>query len=222
MPRLERLLEGTARRISGGGLHPLELLQRVRAAAETSVRDAVVANDFTVRMSGSDYKTYRPTFHALQEELHGLLDDMERGRGWTRIGERKLSFVHGAGIQSGVPVIEARFSDPRHRDFVASAGATRRINRHRDLVLRFTDGSSTALSHTPFSIGRGPGNDLVLPVFSVSRQHAEIVLTAEGMVIHDLGSRNGILVNGERVADFALEQGGHVTLGDVEFWLEAQ
>ncbi len=220
MPRLERLLEGTARRVSGG-LHPLEVLQRVRAAAEASARDGMVANDFAIRMSGSDYKAYSATFRTLERELHGLLDDLERGRGWTRIGERKVSFAHGAAVQNGVPLIEARFSDPRHRDFAAPAGATRRISRHCDLVLRFNDGSSTPLSHTPFSIGRGPGNDLVLPVLSVSRNHAEIVQTAEGVTIRDLGSRNGIVVGGERVAEHALDAGEHVTLGDIELWLEA-
>ena len=221
-PRLERLLEGTARRVSGGGLHPLELLQRVRAAAESSVTDSVVANDFTIRLSAADYAAYAPTFQRLEEEMHGLLNDMERGRGWRRIGERKVGFAQGKAIQNGLPVVEARFSDPRHRDFVAPVGATRRISRHRDLVLRFVDGSSVALSHTPFSIGRGPGNDLVLPVFSVSRQHAEIVQTAGGVIIRDLSSRNGIVVNGERVSECALDNGEHVTLGDIEVWLEAQ
>ena len=222
MPRLERLLEGTARRVSGGGLHPLELLQRVRSAAEASVRDAVVANDFTIRLSKSDHKAYAPTFQSLQRELHELLDEMEHARGWTRIGERKVAFAREQAAQNGVPVVEARFSDPRHRDFAAPAGATRRIHRHRDLLLRFKDGSSAALTHTPFSIGRGPGNDLVLPVLSVSRQHAEIVQTPDGVIIRDLGSRNGIVVRGERVAEHSLDEGAHVTLGDIELWLEGQ
>lgn len=222
MPRLERLLEGTARRMSGGGLHPLELLQRVRAAAESSVRDGVVANDFLIRLSEADFNAYGPAFPALQEELRGLLNDLERGRGWTRLGERRVVFAPGKAVQNGVPVVEARFADRRHRDLAAPAGATRRISRHRDLVLRFADGSSVALTHTPFSIGRGPGNDLVLPVLSVSRQHAEIVQTAAGVTIRDLGSRNGIVVQGERVSDYALDDGEHVTLGDVEIWLEAR
>lgn len=222
MPRLERLLEGAARRVSGSGLHPLELLQRVGAAAESSVRDGVVANTFTIRLSGSDYEAYAPSLPALRQEMHRLLEGLERGRGWTRIGDRTLEFVRGETIQDGLPVVEARFSDPRHRGFVAPAGATRRLNRQHNLWLRFNDGTSTALSHTPFSIGRGPGNDVVLPVLSVSRQHAEIVRTVDGVIIRDLGSRNGIVVHGERVSEYTLDGGEHVTLGDVELWLETQ
>ncbi|MEO6398062.1 MAG: FhaA domain-containing protein [Tepidiformaceae bacterium] len=222
LPRLERLLEGTARRVSGGGLHPLELLQRVRAAAESSVRDSMVANDFAVRLSPADYRSYSPTFATLQEEVDGLLDEMERSRHWTRIADRTVRFEEVANVQNGVPLVQARFSDPRHRNVAAPAGATRRISRHRDLELRFADGSSMPLSHTPFSIGRGPGNDLVLPVLSVSRLHAEIVKTPTGVTIRDLGSRNGILVNGERVAEYPLEDGGRVTIGDIEFWVETK
>lgn len=220
-PRIERLLEGTARRVSGGGLHPLELLQRVRAAAEASVRDGVVANDFTIRLSGGDYKAYQPTFGALQDEMAGVLDELEGKRGWSRLGKRRIVFLESTAVQKGLPVVEARFSDPRHRDFAAPTGATQRIRRHRNLVLHLSDGSSIALSHTPFSIGRGPGNDLVLPIFSVSRKHAEIVSTEDGLVIRDLGSRNGIVVLGARVSEQRLDGGDHIILGDVVLWLEA-
>ena len=34
-PRLERILERTARKVSGGGLHPLELVERIEAARPT-------------------------------------------------------------------------------------------------------------------------------------------------------------------------------------------
>ncbi|MEP7216333.1 MAG: FhaA domain-containing protein [Anaerolineaceae bacterium] len=222
VPRIEKLLEGAARRVSGGGLHPLELLQRVRSAAEASLQDGVVANDFTIRLNGGDYTAYQPTFGALQDEMRSMLDELERKRGWLRLGERRIGFVQSPEVQKGLAAVEARFSDPRHRDFAVPTGATQRIRRHRNLVLCLADGSSVALSHTPFSVGRGPGNDLVLPVLSVSRQHAEIVSTEVGLVIRDLGSRNGLVVLGARVSEHRLDGGDHVTLGDVELWLGAQ
>jgi len=221
LSRLERLLEGTARRVSGGGLHPLALLQRVRAAAESSARDGVVANDFTIRLSSADYEAYSPTFQALRDELRGILDELERKRGFSRVGERRLEFAESATVKDGLPVVEARFSDRSHGQMPTRPGATERLRRHADLVLHLSDGSSVVLSHTPFSIGRGPGNDLVLPVFSVSRQHAKIVRTSEGVFICDLGSRNGLVVRGTRVSEQRLDGGERVTLGDVELWLAA-
>ena len=49
-------------------------------------------------------------------------------------------------------------------------------------------------------IGRDDGLDLTIPDGSVSRRHAEIVLGPEKAEVKDLGSRNGIFVNGARVA----------------------
>jgi adenylate cyclase len=51
-----------------------------------------------------------------------------------------------------------------------------------------------------FSIGRGPGNDLVLPDGRASRNHAVIRLQGEGAYyLLDLGSSNGTMLNGRRV-----------------------
>ncbi|MCR5105134.1 MAG: FHA domain-containing protein [Eubacterium sp.] len=49
------------------------------------------------------------------------------------------------------------------------------------------------------SIGRDPRNDIVLDHISVSHQHAIIQESGGNYFIHDNGSTNGVLVNGERV-----------------------
>lgn len=219
-PRLERLLEATARKVSGGQLHPLELLQRVQAAAEASLRDSTVANDYAVAMHPSDYGRYSPVFLRVQREAIDVLSRLERRGGWKRIGAFSLSFVSSREAAEGVPIVSARFAERRHRDTAPPAGATRLISRQRNLVLRLGDGSAVRFTHTPFTIGRGPGNDLILPVLSVSRQHAEIVRTPEGMLIRDVGSRNGLLVGGVRVSECLLEPGVLVKLGDAQVSLE--
>jgi len=51
-------------------------------------------------------------------------------------------------------------------------------------------------------IGRGSDCDIVLPERQVSRHHARIERTADGVyLIHDLDSKNGTHVNGEEVRD---------------------
>lgn len=219
-PRLERLLDATARKVSGGQVHPLELLQQIQAAAEASVRDGAVANGYVVTLSLSDHEQYRADVVRLCRDGVALLRRLESRNGWRRIGEFSVEFVASSDVRDGAPSVATRFAERRQAVDQPPAGVTRAITRHRHLVLRLADGSAIRLTHTPFTIGRGPGNDLVLPVLSLSRRHAEIVRTPGGLTIRDLGSRNGVVVGGERVSECQFEEGVPVVLGDVELRLE--
>lgn len=70
------------------------------------------------------------------------------------------------------------------------------------------------------TIGRDPGNDLMLQEGSLSREHARIECRAGRWFIEDRGSRNGTSVNGERLP-FArsrpLRDGDRVLLGTLLF-----
>jgi mRNA-degrading endonuclease RelE of RelBE toxin-antitoxin system len=70
-------------------------------------------------------------------------------------------------------------------------------------------------------IGRVPGNDLVLPDLDVSRHHAELRKTPAGNYeIIDLGSHNGIYVNGQKVTSKLLTEADLVSIGHSTFHLE--
>jgi pSer/pThr/pTyr-binding forkhead associated (FHA) protein len=69
--------------------------------------------------------------------------------------------------------------------------------------------------------GRAEGCALCLPVEEVSREHAAFVRGAEGVVVRDLGSKNGVVVGGVRVAGEAvLTDGDAVTVGPVTLTLD--
>jgi hypothetical protein len=46
-------------------------------------------------------------------------------------------------------------------------------------------------------IGRDPGNPICVPEQAVSRQHARILFDGRRWMLHDLGSRNGTMVDGQ-------------------------
>src|SRR5688572_4516983 len=56
-----------------------------------------------------------------------------------------------------------------------------------------------ALNSFPFSIGRLPSSSFCLPLPSISKHHAKIVLNEGRLSVQDLGSRNGTYVNQRRV-----------------------
>jgi pSer/pThr/pTyr-binding forkhead associated (FHA) protein len=78
------------------------------------------------------------------------------------------------------------------------------------------------LSKSPVVLGRGTGADIVLAGPLVSRRHAELADTPHGLVVTDLGSRNGVFVNGHRITSpVVLEAGDSLAIGDSTFALVA-
>jgi len=69
-------------------------------------------------------------------------------------------------------------------------------------------------THRPFTIGRDPGNDIILRDPKVSRHHAEIVFERGFFVLHDLASANGTYVNGKRVRVAPLTHSCKIRLGN--------
>src|SRR5438309_3847592 len=59
---------------------------------------------------------------------------------------------------------------------------------------------SLALNVPVVTIGRTPANVLPLPHASVSRAHADVRVTADGVILTDRGSANGTFVNDVRLA----------------------
>lgn len=64
-------------------------------------------------------------------------------------------------------------------------------------------------------IGAGPGSDLKLDNQTVSSSHAEILATASGFRLKDLGSTNGTTIKGVRVYDALLQDGCLLGIGEV-------
>lgn len=62
-------------------------------------------------------------------------------------------------------------------------------------------GRRFAISAEPLRLGREPGNEVHIDDANVSRQHARVLLHNGAIWVQDAGSRNGVFVNGTRVAD---------------------
>lgn len=74
----------------------------------------------------------------------------------------------------------------------------------------------------PLLAGRSGDADLQLDDTFVSGWHARFMVTAEGLVVEDLGSTNGTFVNGDEITGpTLLASGDQVTIGDGVFVVEA-
>ena len=70
------------------------------------------------------------------------------------------------------------------------------------------------------SLGSGPDNVIRLADGAVSGKHAGLSIEAGRFEIVDLGSRNGVLVNGRKTPRRLLEDGDVITLGVTELKFE--
>ena len=117
---------------------------------------------------------------------------------------------------SPTPIASAR--DGQH----ATRWSTRRAEGAAEPVGRVilaTEGRTTQelpLKVGRLIIGRTADNDLQVDSRFVSRHHCQIITGAEGSVIEDLNSTNGIFVQGKRVRRYNLNDGDVVVIGKHE------
>jgi predicted component of type VI protein secretion system len=69
------------------------------------------------------------------------------------------------------------------------------------------------LDQDRITIGRRADHDVCLPYPAVSADHAEIITVMADSFLHDLGSTNGTLVNGERVSKHFLRDRDKIDIG---------
>lgn len=86
-------------------------------------------------------------------------------------------------------------------------------------VLVSLEGDDRITFQERLTVGRAPGNDLVLRHPRISTHHAVLERTTKGWRIADLGSRNGTSVDGKRVRSTrSLRVGHELRFGGISGW----
>lgn len=75
------------------------------------------------------------------------------------------------------------------------------------------------LPHGELELGRVEGNALVIADSSISRRHAQILVSADRIKVIDLGSSNGTKVNEQSIDEQDLQYGDVIQFGNVKFKL---
>jgi len=84
------------------------------------------------------------------------------------------------------------------------------------LLMTLTFGDKKELS-----IGRADANDITLDGLQISTQHARLLRSGSEIMIDDLGSTNGVFVNGNRVSRASLTPDDTVQIGSFELRIDA-
>jgi chromosome segregation ATPase len=173
------------------------------------------------------------SFDALTEDNRNLRASVERARGALEEREfliRRLersesnsanvlgriqTSIERLGIPSAPATIGEGGSTAAHA--ASSVGAAHPVECTAELAR--VDGSHNtahALARRT-RIGRAPGCELQIDSTSVSRHHALVLMGQRDVIIEDLNSTNGVLVNGRKISRQLLNDGDMVTIGEAQF-----
>jgi hypothetical protein len=205
-----------------------------------SVAHTYVPNQYCIYLSPQDHEQFASYDSALRKELSDYLLEHARQRNLALVTRPGVQLetddrlrVGEFGIQawmSEAAVAEIEADDERVDSDALVQGdyghtmvysPDRELPRempspevvtHRPLLVG--EGRRTVLTGQRMLIGRSHECDVVIDDPNISRRHAEVRSTAEGgWTLVDLGSTNGVKVNGRRVEQATLSPGDELTLG---------
>ena len=83
------------------------------------------------------------------------------------------------------------------------------------LILKFEAAvlKEIPLQKATLTIGRAPGNDVVIDNLAVSGHHARLLLDQDHYVVEDMSSLNGTFVNNQRIRRTSLKEGDEIMIG---------
>ncbi len=123
-------------------------------------------------------------------------------------------------VQAKYVLVEAARSAPADAGANEDTGATRVRMAIPKFVLRGVSGAVFGKVFPvagPVAIGRAVECDISVQGDEISRRHALVKPTPEGLSVEDLGSSNGTYVNGKRVQQAFLAPGDELKLDTVRF-----
>jgi hypothetical protein len=228
-------------------VQPVELARKLAkemdAHKTAGVARVYVPNEYTVYLSGKDRTRLEGYERSLEQELSGYLLEHARRRSYDLLTRPTVSFQTDERLRLGEFGIQARLVKPPAREgqppsqgeegqtmvysAVRDAKPAAEAPSHRaEVVTRAVialDDRRYVLDAARSTIGRSRDADCVLRDANVSRHHAELRRSPAGeWTIADLGSTNGVKVNGRRVGSTRLASGDQVTLGTTTFRFEIE
>jgi hypothetical protein len=240
--KLEGLFEGTFSKAFKSEVQPIEIARKLAKemsdSKTISISRTYVPNQYTVYLSPQDRQQFEGWEDAARKELSDYLLQYARDEGLTLTTRPTVDFatddrlgVGEFGIQAMlIQAPEDEQAEPEQADFghtmVYSPSRDARRLDPRDApagkAFLVGAGKRTVLSGSRVLIGRSRECDIQLDDPNTSRRHAEVRREGSTWVVADLGSTNGIKVNGHRVAETELHPGDEVTLGLVRLRYEQE
>ena len=203
----------------------------------------LVPNRYVIDLSPYDHSRLAPYAAALAQELAQSQAEFIGEQGWTVYGDVIVEIERGDGLDTGMFRVTAEVytggdvapvtsyeqpppsayppydqgpgpgPGPQQQGGYPPRPVSGPPGGGRAVRLLANDGRTYPLSIGSTVIGRGDQANLRLPDVGISRRHARLDYDGAQVVLTDLGSTNGTMVNGQRVSAVALNPGDMIQLG---------
>jgi hypothetical protein len=215
-----------------------------------SVSRTYVPNEYVVWLSPQDRERYEGVEQSVIDELGAYLLEHARREKLALVSRPQIQFRTDERLTLGEFGIQARLVQPaepsgaagpashearpadmghtmvystsdRHQSALEEVGSGAGTARRRAIVV--LGGKRLVVPPAGALIGRSRECDIVIDDSNVSRRHAEISPSGQSWLIQDLGSTNGVRVNGRQVdGPHPLESGDRIELGTVRIGFEVE
>jgi hypothetical protein len=235
--KLADLVEGTFSRAFKSEVRPVEIARKLAREMDEhrveSLQRTYAPNEYAVWLSREDREQFSDYEDELRRELAGYLLEHARREGLNLVTRPEIHFRTDERLRLGEFGIQARLVRPGAREeeepSQGDAGHTmvystsdriaeplREPDGRRGTASLSVDGRTEVLAGEGAVLGRSREADVVIDDPNVSRRHAELRPSGGSWTVRDLGSTNGVKVNGRRVDPAraqSLKRGDVIELG---------
>ena len=214
--KLEQMISGAFARAFRSAVQPVEIAAALQRECDNNAQilsrqRRMVPNAFHVELSQSDLDRLSPYDTALGEELTHQVEDHAQQQGYIFPGPVRIDFEAADDLTTG------RFRI-RSRAQARVTGSATHTQVGRAKALLDINGTQHPLQPPGLVVGRGTEADVRINDPGVSRRHVEFQVDLAGgtprLSVRDLGSTNGMLVDGHRITQTAVHDGTSVKIGN--------
>ena len=243
--RVEGLIEGAFGRAFRTHVQPVELARKLTKEMDDhrtiSVSKVYVPNEYSVYLAPDDRDQFASYENSLVDELRQHLAEHARRERYALLSQPRVVFETDADLSMGVFGMATRMVQPEKgaERPPAAAGQTMIYRQERANVpteaaspvelgveepkARLKVGDRThEVDSKRVVIGRSRECDIQVADPNASRRHAELRRDGDTFSIVDLGSTNGLEVNGRRTQRAKLADGDRITIGTTELVFERE
>ena len=216
--KLEQMISGAFARAFRSAVQPVEISAALQRECDNNAqilsRDRrMVPNDFHVELSQVDLDRLSPYDTAMAGEMVSQLKDHADQQGYAFAGPVTVAFEVAEDLTTGRFRIRSRAQAK-----VTGNASHTQVGRARVVVE--VNGTRHPLLPPGLVFGRGTEADVRIDDPGVSRRHIEFVVAGEDTIeVRDLGSTNGMLVDGHRITHTAVHDGTRVKIGNTTMTL---